>query len=46
MTVKKNNQVTQCESEPQVIESTTIVATVYSKARATMVTEAELQQIF
>ena len=46
MTVKKNNQVRQCESEPQVIETTTIVATVYSKARATIVTEAEFTANF
>ena len=26
------NQVTQCESEPQAIESTNVVATLYSKA--------------
>ena len=32
------NQVTQCESEPQNIESTKIVATVYLKARATTLT--------
>ena len=29
------NQVTQCESEPQAIETTNIIATLYSKARAT-----------
>ena len=29
------NQVKQCESEPQAIDTTNIVATVYSKARAT-----------
>ena len=32
------NQVTQCESEPQNIESTKIVATLYLKARATTLT--------
>ena len=29
------NQVTQCESEPQSIETTNVIATLYSKARAT-----------
>ena len=29
------NQVTQCESEPQAIETTNIIATLYPKARAT-----------
>ena len=28
------NQVTQCESEPQAIESKSIMATLYSKARS------------
>ena len=28
------NQVTQCESEPQAIETTNVIATLYSKARA------------
>ena len=32
------NQVTQCEFEPQAIETTNIVATLYSKARATTLT--------
>ena len=32
------NQVTQCESEPQAIETTNLVATLYSKARATTLT--------
>ena len=32
------NQVTQCESEPQAIEITNIIATFYSKARATTLT--------
>ena len=32
------NQVTQCESEPQPIETTKIIATLYSKARATTLT--------
>ena len=32
------NQVSQCESEPQAIETTNVIATLYSKARATTVT--------
>ena len=32
------NQVTQCESEPQAIETTNIVARLYSKARSTTLT--------
>ena len=28
------NQVTQCETEPQAIETTNVIATLYSKARA------------
>ena len=32
------NQVTQCESEPQAIETTITLATLYSKARATTLT--------
>ena len=32
------NQVKQCESEPQAIETTNIVATLYSKARSTSLT--------
>ena len=32
------NQVTQCESEPQAIETTNIVATLHSKARLTTLT--------
>ena len=32
------NQVTQCETEPQATETTNIIATLYSKARATTVT--------
>ena len=48
MIVKKNeqktlhnyaiNQVTQCESEPQALETTIIAATLYSKARSTTLT--------
>ena len=29
------NQVTQCESEPQYIESTSVIASLYTKGRAT-----------
>ena len=32
------SQVTQCESEPQPVETTNIIATLYSKARATTLT--------
>ena len=32
------NQVSQCETEPQDIETTDVIATLYSKARATTVT--------
>ena len=32
------NQVSQCEREPQAIETTNVIATLYSKARATTVT--------
>ena len=32
------NQVTHCESEPQAIETTSLVATLYSKARSTTLT--------
>ena len=32
------NQVTQCETEPQAIETTNVISTLYSKARATTVT--------
>ena len=44
MTVKKMNkkhyinQVNQCESEPQEIETTKIIATLFSKTRATTLT--------
>ena len=31
------NQVLQCETEPQAIETTNVIATLYSKARATTV---------
>ena len=33
------NQVSQCETEPQAMETTIVIATLYSKARATTVTE-------
>ena len=32
------NQLSQCETEPQAIENTNVLATLYSKARATTVT--------
>ena len=32
------NQVSQCETEPQAIETTNVIATLYSKSRATTVT--------
>ena len=31
------NQVSQCETEPQAIETTNVIATLYSKARATTI---------
>ena len=31
------NQVSQCETEPQAIETTNVIATLYSKAQATTV---------
>ena len=37
-----NSQITQCESEPQDIESTTVIATLYSKARPETLTGCEL----
>ena len=40
------NQVTQCESEPQAIETTNIIATLYSKARATTPTGYKLTATF
>ena len=40
------NQVTQCESETQNIESRTIVAAIYSKARATNLLGCFTQQSF
>ena len=38
-------QVTQCESEPQDIESTTIVATLHSNARSTTLKSYNLEKI-
>ena len=32
------NQVTECESEPQAIETTNVIATLHSKVRATTLT--------
>ena len=40
------NQVTQCESEPQAIESTNVIATLYSKARSTTLTGYTLTATF
>ena len=40
------NQVSQCETEPQAIETTELKATLYSKARATTVTVINSQQHF
>ena len=40
------NQVTQCETEPQAIETTIIIATLYSKARATTVTGCKFTATF
>ena len=40
------NQVTQCETEPQAIETTNVIATLYLKARATTVTEYKFTATF
>ena len=40
------NQVTQCGSEPQAIETTNIVATLYSKARSTTLTGYNITATF
>ena len=40
------NQVSQCETEPQAIETTDVIATLYSKARATTVTGYNSQRHF
>ena len=47
-TLDKNaiNQVSQCETEPQAIENTNVIATLYSKARATTVTGYKLTATF
>ena len=40
------NQVSQCETEPQAIETTKVIATLYSKARATTVTGYKFKATF
>ena len=40
------NQVSQCETEPQALETTNVVATLYSKARATAVTGYKFTETF
>ena len=40
------NQVSQCETEPQAIETTNVIATLYSKARATKVTGYKFTALF
>ena len=40
------NQETQCKTEPQAIETTNVIATLYSKARATTVTGYEFTATF
>ena len=40
------NKVTQCETEPQAIETTNVIATLYSKARATTVTGYKFKATF
>ena len=40
------NQVTQCETEPQAIETANIIATLYSKVRATTVTGYKIKSTF
>ena len=40
------NQVTQCESEPQSIDTTNVIATFYSKARTTTLTEYRFTATF
>ena len=40
------NQVTQCETEPQAIETTNIIAIIYSKARSTTLTGYKLTATF
>ena len=47
-TLHKNaiNQVSQCETEPQAIETTNVIATLYSKAQATTVTGYKFTAVF
>ena len=40
------NQVSQCETEPQAIETTNVIATLYSKARSTTVAGYEFTATF
>ena len=40
------NQVSQCETEPQAIETTNVIATLYSKARATTFTRYKFTATF
>ena len=40
------NQVSQCETEPRAIETTNIIATFYSKTRATTVTGYKFTALF
>ena len=40
------NQVTQCETEPQAIETTNVIASLYSKARARTQTGYKFTAIF
>ena len=40
------NQVSQCEKEPKAIETTNVIATLYSKARATTVTGYKITATF
>ena len=40
------NQVTQCESEPQAIERTNVIATLYAKSRSTIITRYKFTAIF
>ena len=40
------NQISQCESEPQAIETTNIIATLYSKTRATTLTGCKFTATF
>ena len=40
------NQVSQCESQPQSIETTNIIATLFSQARATTLTGYKFTALF